>query len=103
MPSALPRLDALDDEEAFARLDQSEPPRLPYERRLARGIGELVLQLPPLSAKALDLPGALDERVPRVDVGVERPVVKKPDQAESTDSEPAADEDGAPRPTAFPL
>jgi len=98
MPSALPCLDSLDDEEPFAGLDQSEPPRLPHERSVARGIGELALQLPSLVAKALELRRALGERVTRIDVGVQRPVVEEADEAERTDTKPAPNENAAPRP-----
>ena len=103
MPSVVPRLDSLDDEEALTGLDQSESPSLPHERRVARRVGKLALQSPLLVAKALDLPRALDERVPCIDVRVQRAVVEKPDEAERTDAEPATNEDGAPRPTTPPL
>jgi len=103
MPSVLPRLDPLDDEEALARLDQPEPPRLADKRRVARGVGELPFKLPLLVAEAPDFAGALHKRVTRVDVCVQRPVVEKPDEAERPDAEPASDEDGAPRTTAPPF
>jgi hypothetical protein len=97
----LPRFDSLDDEKALARLDQPKSSRLPHERGIAGGIGELVLEVPPLAAKALDLCGALRERAPCVHIGVQRPVVEEAYQAERPDAEPAPDENAAPRsPTA---
>jgi len=103
MPSALPCLESLDDEEALTRLDQSASPSLPHERHVACRVGQLALQSPPLVAKALDLPRALDERAPCIDVRVQRAVVEKPDEAERPDAEPATNEDGAPRPSPPPL
>src|SRR5947199_5171647 len=97
MPSMLPCFDSLDDEEALAGLDQPKSSRLPHERGIAGGIGELVLEVPPLAAKALDLRGALRERAPCVDIGVQRPVVEEADQAERPDPEPASDENAAAR------
>src|SRR5436305_5139462 len=102
MLRALPRPDPLDDEEALPGLDEPEPARLPHERRLARGVGELAFQLVLLGAEVLDLSGALDECVAGVDVGVQGPVVEKPDQAKRPDAEPAPDEHAAPR-SALPL
>jgi hypothetical protein len=100
MLRVLPCLDALDDEEALSRFDESEPARFPYERRVARGIGELALQLPLLRAEALNLAGALDERVARVDVRMQRPVIEEPHEAKCPHAEPAANEHAAPRSTA---
>src|SRR3954464_10331385 len=97
MLRVLPRLGPLDDEEALPRLDEPEPTSLAHERRVARGIGELALQLPLLGAKVLNLAGALDERMARVHVGVQRPVVEKPDEAQRPDAKPAADEYSPPR------
>src|SRR3954468_10868081 len=97
MPSVLPRLDSLDDEESLARPHQSKLPGLPDERRLARRVGELALELPSLIAEALDLPRALHQRAASVDVRVQRPVVEEADEAERTDSQPAADEHAPPR------
>ena len=103
MLRVLPRRDALDDEEALPRFDESEPARFPYERRVARRVGKLLLQLPLLRAQALDLARTLDERMARVDVRVQRPVVEKADEAERPDAEPAANEHAAPRSAfAFP-
>ena len=103
MLRVLPCRDALDDEEALPRFDESEPARFPYERRVARRIGELLLQLPLLRAEALNLARTLDERMARVDVRVQRPVVEKADKAEGPDAEPAANEHAAPRSAfAFP-
>src|SRR6266516_371602 len=103
MPSVLPRPDPLDDEEPLARLDQPEPPGLPHERGVSRGVGELALELPPLVAQVSDLGSALDERMSRVDVRVQGAVVEKTDETERPDPEPASDEDGAARTTAPPL
>jgi hypothetical protein len=97
MLRVLPGLDPLDDEETLPGLDESEPARLPHERRVARRIGELALQLPFLRAEALDLARALDERMARVDVRVQGPVVEKSDEAERPDAEPAANEHATPR------
>src|SRR5437773_2003747 len=103
MLRVLPGLDPLDDEETLPGLDESKPARLPHERRVARRIGELALQLPLLRAEALDLARALDERMARVDVRMQRPVVEKSDEAERADAEPAANEHAAPRSAlAFP-
>src|SRR2546430_16060827 len=96
----LPGLDPLDDEEALPRLDESEPARLPHERRVARRIGELALQLPFLRAEALDLARAVDERMARVRVRGQRPVVEKSDEAERPDAEAAANAH-APPPSAL--
>jgi hypothetical protein len=103
MPSVRPGLDSLDDEEPLTGLDESESPGLSHERRVARRVGELALQSLPLIAKALDLPRPVDERVPCVDVRVQRAVVEKPDEAERPDAKPATNEDGAPRPATPPL
>ena len=103
MPSEVPRSDPLDDEQTLAGLDQAEPPCLSHECRVTRGAGQPALELPPLVAEAPDLGGALDERMPRVDVCAKRAVVKKTDEAKRSDPEPAADEDGAARATAPPL
>ena len=97
MPSTVPRFDSLDDEEALAGLDQPESSRLAHERGIAGGIGELVLEVPPLAAKAFDLRGALSKRAPCVDIGVQRPVIEEAYQAERPDAEPAPDENAAPR------
>ena len=96
----LPCLDPFDDEQTLAGLDESEPPRLTDERGVARGGGELVLQLLLLAAKRFYLRGPLDERVSCVQVRLQRPVVEEADQAERADPEPPADEHGAARSTA---
>jgi hypothetical protein len=74
-----PRFDTLDDEEAFARLDEAEAPRLAHEGGVRRGVGELPLQSPPLRAQRPDVAVAPEERAMRVDVRAEGPVVEKRD------------------------
>src|SRR5436305_1590426 len=97
MLRALPRPDPLDDEEALPGLDEPKPARLPHERRLARGVGELAFELVLLGAEVLDLSGALDEGVAGVDVGVQRRVVEKPHEAKCPDAGPGAGEAAAAR------
>jgi hypothetical protein len=64
----LPCLDPFDDEQSLARLDEPEPPRLADKRGVARGSGELVLELLLLATKTFHLRCSLDERVSRVQV-----------------------------------
>ena len=91
----LPGLDALDDEKPLARLHEPELPRLAHECRVARRVGELALESTPFVAKAGNLARAVDQRLARVDVRVQRPVVEKADQEKGADSQPAAHDDGA--------
>src|ERR1051325_6458213 len=98
-PRVLPGLDSLDNEEAPPGLHEPEPARLAHKRRVAGGVGELLLELSLLGPEGLDLAGALNERLARTHVGVKRPVVEQTDKAKRRDAEPAANEHTAPRPT----
>src|SRR5437763_609890 len=84
--SLLPPPDTLDDEEALARLHEAEPARLADESCIDRRVRELALEPLPLAAEARHLPGARGERMSRVDVRAQGPVVEKPDQAERADA-----------------
>src|SRR5262249_10159566 len=94
----LPGPGALDDEEPLARLDEAEPAGLANEGSIAGSVGELALERLPLGAEALHLRGAGGERVPRVHVRAQGPVVEEPDQAEGADPAPAAPQAAAWRP-----
>src|SRR5256886_17037948 len=96
MLRALPRPDPLDDEEALPGLDEPEPARLPHERRLARGVGELAFQLMLLGAEVLDLSGALDERVAGVDGGGQGPGAGEAHEAKGPRPRPTAAADPPP-------
>src|SRR5215475_4989425 len=96
-PSLLPGPGAFDDEEPLARLDEAESARLANESGITRRVRELALEPLPLAAEACHLRGALRERVLRVNVRAQRPVVEERDQAERADPEPAPDQYAAPR------
>ena len=89
-----PLRDVLDDEEVLAGSDVAERPRFLHEHRERRSPLELLLKLCVL---LLQLPHRRDPNRAlraRVDEVVQRPVVQKPDEEQSSNREPAA-RDGA--------
>ena len=92
-----PGVDAADDVEVLARLHVAEPPRLALERRDGRSVREPALEagIPDLEGVHVRVTGG--ERVPRVHVRTERPVVEKPDEDQHRDTGPAEADAGTPR------
>src|SRR2546423_5060704 len=68
--------DPLDDEQPLAGLDERESPGLERERGRARRGRHPALELALLGLEPAHLLAPTDERVPRVQVGAERPEVE---------------------------